>query len=514
MKNNNILKNLSFAFLLLFALGACTEEDSWIDVNTDPNNPTAVTPDLILPQAQIFTATMMHDNRRVNHLGNMMMYNWSESQGFSWYNDEFQYLVTTTFYSGIFDETYRDVLKQYNLLTKYGENYEAYEGIGKVMMAYHFQILTDLYGDIPYSEALQRSENPSPSYDAAEDVYEGLMVDLSDAITLFESAENNGIAVLPGTDDVMFAGDLTMWKQFANTIKVRILTRMSDMTSMQTYIQTQLDEIAAEGSGYITSAVEVDPGYSDEATKQNPYWAELGFTPTGDEQLNYRATCATQYILDYLSGTNDPRIDYLYELPATGHLGVEQGVEPGPEFAPEFVSNIGPGRLKGADMPSIIFSAAESNFNLAELAEKGFGGSAKAYFDAGILASFQELAHENGDPFAITEDTTVPPDGVADASVYDVYVAQSSDLVDYDGSANKIEAIITQKWIALNGISAEQSWFDYNRTGYPSNLPVSAESPTPDRPVRLFYPASETATNSGNVPNQPNAFTEKIFWAN
>ena len=88
------------------------------------------------------------------------------------------------------------------------------------------------------------------------------------------------------------------------------------------------------------------------------------------------------------------------------------------------------------------------------------------------------------------------------------------DLVDWSASPNKMEAIITQKWLALNGVNAFESWVEYNRTGYPSNLPISTYASQADRPVRLEYPASELSSNGGNVPNQPDAFSDKIFWAN
>ena len=64
------------------------------------------------------------------------------------------------------------------------------------------------------------------------------------------------------------------------------------------------------------------------------------------------------------------------------------------------------------------------------------------------------------------------------------------------------------------GINALQSWFDYTRTGYPSDLPISLQATTADRPVRLFYPSSEITGNSNNIPTQPDAFTAKPFWAN
>jgi hypothetical protein len=94
------------------------------------------------------------------------------------------------------------------------------------------------------------------------------------------------------------------------------------------------------------------------------------------------------------------------------------------------------------------------------------------------------------------------------------YYSQALVNVGWDFSPNKQEAIIVQKWIALNGIDAVQSWFDYNRTGFPSDVPLPLNyNATTDRPVRLMYPAGELASNSDHVPAQPNPFTDKIFWA-
>ncbi|MDD3736452.1 MAG: SusD/RagB family nutrient-binding outer membrane lipoprotein, partial [Bacteroidales bacterium] len=193
------------------------------------------------------------------------------------------------------------------------------------------------------------------------------------------------------------------------------------------------------------------------------------------------------------------------ETPATGHLGVPQGLldydTPVPDqYMPVKVSNIGPGILKAADMDAIILTLAEHYFNLAELRERGLlttGPTAEELFEDGITASFTYL----GVPDAATAAAT--------------YYSQSSDLVNWGNSPNKIRAIITQKWVAANGITAEQSWFDYSRTGYPSGIPLPLNyNATADRPVRLFYPAGEYSSNGENVPAQPNAFTEKIFWAN
>jgi hypothetical protein len=484
----NILKYIS----LLMAALLFTSCEEYLDVNTDPNNPTEVTPDLVLPAGQKYTADYMQRDRYISHLGNMMMYNWSQSDGFNWYTDEFKYNVTSKFYRQIFNNVYPGPLKQYQILANLDEEYDNYRAIGMIMKAYHFQILVDLYGDIPYSEALLRSENATPKYDDAQEIYNDLIDQLNAAIELIKTTD---AIVTPGDDDCMFGGDMTEWIKFANTLKMRILVRESGVKD----VSADVAAILAEGSGFITDDVLINPGYLMEEAKQNPMWNELGWDAGGTQTLSSKATCATDYILDYLTTTNDPRISYIYEEPETGHLGVPQGLldydTPVPDaFIPELVSNIGPGILKSATMGACIFTMAESYFNQAEAMLKA-GGDAQALYENGIRASFAYL-------------------GVAPADTVETYLSQAVPLVGWNSSGGQeLKAIITQKWIAVNGITAEQSWFDYSRTGFPSDLPISLLASTPDRPVRIFYPAEEISANGANVPAQPDAFTDKIFWA-
>ncbi len=496
----NIIKYTTV--LLLTGVLLFTSCKEYLDVNTDPNNPTEVSPDLILPVAQKYTANIMNASdaggRRLAALSNLMMYNWSQSDGFSWYNDEFNYLVTTNFYSALFDRVYPYALKQYTELENLEAEYDYYKAIGMIMKAYHFQILVDLYGDIPYSEALQRATIPTPKYDDAQTIYEDLIVKLTEAIDLINNVPE--LHKTPDTDDAIFGGDMMKWKQFANSIKLRILTRQMSMSGRSAYLTAEFAAIATEGSGFIDADVAINPGYLKEKDKQNPFWNLYGKDEGGTLTLTSKATCATQWVLDYLTNSNDPRIDFIYEKPADGHLGVPQGLKdydtPIPDvYMPDKVSNLGPGVLKGPSQGAVIYTLAECKFNQAEAALPGNGylaANPKSLYEEGIEASFAYL-------------------GATGASTY---YGQSMNNVGYDASANKLEAIITQKWIAMNSITAEQSWFDYSRTGFPSNLPVPMFAPTTDRPVRLFYPSSEISANGGNVPTQPDAFTAKIFWAN
>lgn len=470
--------------------------DDYLDVNDDPNNPTAITADLSLPVAQVFTAEYIKASRRTNHLGNMLMVNYSQTYGFSWYNDEFLYLVSSTFYDQLFDDAFDKALKQYQDVVSYGEGYEYYTAIGMIMKAFHFQYLVDIYGDVPYFEALQRSNEATPAYDDAEEIYDDMILQLAAAVELINTADAAGLSEEPGIDDVMFGGNMTMWKQFAHSLSVRMLTRLSDVKDAA-YINSAMATITAEGSGFISTDVDINPGYLQEADKQNPLWEDFGWSVDGSTvTLTNDATCASEWIITMLQSASDPRIDYLYELPGTGHLGTPQGPTVDESFNADAVSNIGPGILKSATMSSTIFTLAEHNLNMAELALKGLGGmtaaEAPGFYTAGVQASFDYLG----------------------AGSSALYLASAASQPWGAGAGSDLESIITQKYFCLNGITAAQSWFDYSRTGFPSNLPVSTRASTSDRPVRLDYPASETANNAGEVPSTPNAFTTKIFWAN
>lgn len=495
-------KIIKFAILLV-ALGLSTTScENWLDVNTDPNNPTTVTPSLVLPVAQFYSAQIEQGIDRLNALGNLFMVNWSQADGFAWYPDEFKYNVTSSFYQNIFNNTYGNAGKQYAILKNLGEGYEYYQAIGKIMLSYHFQLLVDCYGDVPYTEALGRSLEPTPVYDNAQTIYEDLIVQLTDAIALIKGA--GAQVVKPGEDDAMFRGDMEEWIRFANTLKLRILVRQSDMDGRSSYITTEIAAINTEGAGYITSDVGINPPYiARESGKQNIIWDTYGLDFTGTKTMNNNATCASAYIIEYLTETSDPRIDFIYEKPASGHRGVPQGLldydTPVPDqYEPAQVSNIGPGILQAANQPAIMFTLAESYFNQAEARLKNLitnGPTTKELYQSGITASFEYL-------------------GLTPAAAV-TYYSQVVNNVNYDNSTNKEEAIITQKWIAVNGINAEQSWFDYTRTGYPTGIPIPLNySGSADRPVRIFYPAGEYSSNGENVPSQPNAFSAKIFWAN
>jgi hypothetical protein len=511
--------------------------EDFLDVNTDPNNPENVSPDLVLPVGLNYTSGYIGGDRQLNHLGSMMMYSYGEAEGFDWYDAEFNYRLSGGFYAQMFQSPYTSSLKQYNVLTNQPEQFGYYNAIGNIMKAYHYQILVDMYGSIPYSNALQRGSNVAPTYDDPQAVYDSLIVQLTDAINTIDQTNSMDNVAQVGVDDAVFGGDMNKWGAFANSIKIRILTRESDVKDAA-YINSELANIQNNGYGFITGNVGINPGYiAFESGKQNPYWNDfaIGFDESSDN--TYLATPATQFVINFFQGLDDPRLDFIFETPSSGaHNGINQGAKEllasTDDLGPGGVSNFnlpssfdefnGPsnatlgedeGVLRGPEMATIIMTQAELQFNLAELALEGFNvsGTPQSYYEAGITASFQYL-------------------GLSASDASDYYT-QSTENVSWTSSPNKMNAIHTQKWLGLFGLNMGQVWFDYNRTGYPnadpvgvssspiarapSGFPISLETNETDRPVRLLYPNSEASRNPENVPANSgiDPFTDYIFWA-
>lgn len=494
----NIKRGLVLSLMIITAVG-CSD---FLEVNDSPNSPTISTPSLTLPVAQQSLVSMSATT--MNYLGNYMTYSYSTPSNWSANSAFFRYTVSTTFYSGIFQSSYSSILKNLTYVMTYDDgvsDYSAYQTIAKVLKGYQFQYLVDLYGDVPYSEANLRGGNTTPKYDDAETVYKAIIEELTAAATL--ATNMPALAVNPGDQDIIFGGNMTKWAQFANTVKLRMLVRLSN-TSQDAYITAEIAKINANGAGYITSTTAANPGYSDDASKQNPTWGSLGFAPNAGSLTDRNDyTVASDYMITVLTDNNDARIERLFApAAASGNFkgAAQSTVLPGTGFTNRDVSHVGPGILVSATADQPIMLLSESLLIQAEAIARGYipGGdaAAKTMYQNAIEASFTELG--------VT-------DPVTEAQAY--YGQAGVVNVNWDDSPNKIEAIMEQKWVALCGVSAINSWIDKTRTGFPANLPVPAES-AGTRPVRLLYPATEVARNSANVPAQAtsDAFTSFPFW--
>jgi hypothetical protein len=266
-------------------------------------------------------------------------------------------------------------------------------------------------------------------------------------------------------------------------------------------------ELANLDENFLTSNAVHDPGYSNEVGKQNPFYATYEDTE-GNVTNTHDFRTPTEYYANFMEarttedGINtsviDPRAAAIWDQVGGQVVGVQQGADntTAPADLSELRFSATQGLLRGSDQTSFVMTAAEAYFLQSEAAFNGMiAGDAQTFFENGIIESFLALGLSS-----------------AQAASY-LGASAGVNRIGWAGSTNKIEAIMTQKWIALAGINGAESWIEYTRTGFP-DVPLSIIAEQPAKPNRLLYPSSEYSSNSANVPSQSasDAFTTKIFW--
>ncbi len=509
--------------LMISLVAGCKK--GYLDVNTNPNTATNTTPELVLPQALTTTAAQQSAVGSQNTVISCWMGYWAISGSYaSSSTDPASYFQNTTFGNGTWINIYHN-LADYNYIeqTALTENKPFYAGAAKIMKALVFQQLVDRFGNVPYSDAFKGTSEILPKYDSAQSVYLAFTAQLDSGIMLMQ----NPLATAQGTSDVMFGGNATSWIQFANTLKMRILMRQSNVIS-QSYLTSELASITSNGAGFLTSDAAVNPGYANNSGQGNPFWSffvtQSNLRTTGGSSDYFRAN---QYSISYLVNHNDTfRLRRLYSpggtdlvpgvnptldntiFPVSAYVGNKLG-SGSTGLGGSQASSVGEGLLKSVGQSQVLISAAESYFLQAEAAFRGWTGftGAAADFNNGVLASFTYLESNN-------------PNGNAAAEAA-ALTSQPDDMSNYNActtDAQRIACIIRQKWIAMNGVSPFESYCDYRRLGLPADIPTSISTyldTPPTIPVRFLYPTSEYTLNTANVNAQGtiNGHTSNIFWA-
>jgi hypothetical protein len=517
------MKRISIAIAAVMVLfSSC---DDFLDINTNKNVPTAVSPALVLPQALAATALVLN---AYNTYGMQIGGYAANAGGYGGFNETVSYAYTPNNYANLWPVSYDNLEDyQYILTQTDGDETKVYfNAVARIMKAYGFQMLVDAYDDVPYTEALQGAEVLSPAYDDAAAVYANLATELDAAMAAINTGLAAAVSPDPITDyDIVFKGNMTSWIKLANTMKLKLMVRGNGKT---TFANTSFD-----AAGFLTTDALINPGYTRDNNRQNPMWNTWAFAYTGS--AGNKAWIPTTYILTFFNGikASDPgrgaAIYYQYPATGTNQLGFEStGIPKSPDgsFWYPGTNRVGTsagnstGALKGPDMGMPMFIAAESYFLQAEAVVRGIAiptaSTAKALFEAGITASFRY--------FFTTPSGTVVGNPTTASATYQT--ANNNRLVRFDLATTpeqQIEAIITQKYIALNMVNSAEGWNEYRRTGYPAVSGTSAtstfasiasQSTRPDRlPTRILYPTSEIQYNPNNVPGGTTPFSSLIFWA-
>lgn len=477
--------------LLVFS-AACKKD--FEETNTNKNNPTSVTPDLVLSGV---IKRMM--DRQVNEawgIGNIVVqyhakiqfvnedrYNWNER------ND-------------IWNEVYNNYRNLQNLFDAVGENHaNPYYGVGLIMKSWMFSLATDAYGDVPYSEAGKAKKDAIylPVYDKQEDIYNGILADLKTANEVLASPD----ATISLNGDLLYGGGssaILKWRKLANSLRLRYLMRISKKKD----VSAEMQAIVGDPAG-------------------NPVFENIG----DNAELKYLAAAPNQWPLygsrvgsfdefrvsktlsDRLTTLSDPRLKVfarptqksvaagtpeikgvpngLNDVDALAYNGGVQGVSRvGYTFACLVCNDVAQAPPAPDAPRGLLMTYPELQFILAEAREKGMitTGDAAAYYENGITANFQYWQ------------SVVPPAYGIDVEMPANYLTQPG--VQYGGATSeKLNKIALQKWISLyfNGL---EGWFDWRRTNMPEVVPGPSNLNGNKVPVRYIYPQSEQTLNAAN----------------
>lgn len=531
------MKNkLSIILFCIIITGASCKK--YLDINVNPNSATSSTPDLVLPQA---IATTANNSVNFNFYGGQIAGYFANAGGVSGWGAIITYDYTSADFKGLWTSTY-DNLNDYQYVinqTTGSPLYAYFNAAARIMKSYNFQLLIDTYGDVPYTDAFKGNSNLQPKYEKATDLYKELANQLDSAINIIKAAQAQTDPSLKpkaftSASDIMFAADMTKWKQFASTIKLKLMLRGAGKV---TFANTTFD-----ASGFLITDAIVNPGYAKIAGKQNPFWDYFAYNSAGTVQTRGGQYIPTPFILSFYNSKkllDAKRGAVVYKTWAgtngsttpTNQLGyVMPDAALGDKNANSWYKGTSAtaytkeGIFKGFDAGQPLMLAAESYLLVAEGNVRGLTGAAadaKGNFNKGIENSFRYLYKDNTSTVPATKDP------VADAAAY-ITANTTSYLANFDLALTldqKIEAIIDQKYIALNMIFGNEAWNEFRRTGYPkitagssdpllSFASLTSSATTVNKlPTRILYPDTEFKYNQNNVPKGVSPFTSKIFWA-
>ncbi|WP_026897489.1 SusD/RagB family nutrient-binding outer membrane lipoprotein [Daejeonella oryzae] len=526
-----------FNYILLGAvlIGASSCE-KYLDINENPNGFISATPDLVLPQAIVGSASLTNTfSNTLADVGGQR----ANGGGFGGFGDvvTYQWTNNNAGYSALWTGTYDNVNDyQYVIRETSADPKLIYStSIARIMKSMAFARLVDQFNDVPYSEALMGQKILTPKFDKAEDIYQDLVKQLDTAMIAITAAQAiastpAAATVIVSSTDPLFGGNMTMWKQYANTLKLRLLIKMAGVPALQS-VANQAFTNFNTSIGFINSDAIVNPVYV-KIDRPNPTYNSLGYLTTG--AISVTSRIPTRWMYSFYNGTklsDSYRGKAVYRsFPSTiiNQLGDESaGVPAAPSTGTSWsllknkdaIDTVG--ITKGAAMGQPIMLAAESQFLQAEAYARGYlAGDSKIAFDNGIAASFTYLYKDASNKVKTGFNVA------ADVAAYQTENALSY-LVNYDLAvtlAQKIEAIITQKYIAFNMIQNDEAFNEFRRTGYPAIVDGSIDptrtfaskqstSTRPDKlPSRILYPQTEYNLNPTNVPAGINQFTSRIFW--
>jgi len=465
-----ITKRLAGALLLavlLLPLGACND---FLDINDDPNN--ASPEDIESEPGLVFltAATQFATNRTVEineHSSFAQL--WSASNGAAVFTNPELYSISTFTTGNTWSDMYLEVGQNTQLIIDAAEAADPPRpnaaGQARILQAFAYFHATQLWEDVPFSQANQPDEFPNPAFDQQEDVLRGVIAQIDEAIAQFDPSAPPGIT----TNDIFYGGNLDQWTMFGNTIKLRAYMMLrSGGADVDSEIGSLLGQPLIR-----TNANNAEFPYSSNSGNENSFWQVLADFSNG---ANIWYDCAAP-LVDMMTSLNDPRLSTYCDPTQDGDfVGTDVGTFA--SFLSPDVSNVSLNVIR-ADFPERFGTAAETLLLEAEwYALQGDFGMADQKFEAGVRASMDWFDSK--------------PGAIQDVDK-DAYIAS---LPTIDGPED-IEDIQVQQWLDLFERRPE-AWTHWRRTKVPDlSAPSNAQLNSIIR--RYSYPPDPVARN----PNTP-----------
>lgn len=486
-------KYLTITLLTMLA-AACTS--NFEEINTDPNRPERINPGVMLGQMQYrIVNNSIQSARNITHELMQVDAPRASAGGAGVH----RYVINPG--AGVWSSFYNYLTDIEDIYTLAGElNEPNYRAIALVYKAWAYSILTDLYGDVPFSEATRAVEGiVKPKFDQQKTIYPQILADLETANSLFDDTN----VLTYGGDQVFATGVLTggknlgiqRWRKFANSLRLRLLLRVLKRDG-EINAKAQLNQMLADPVKFPTMAANADDAifrYTGTFPYFNPYFQA--------RTLDWReGTYFSEFFVNRLNADNDPRRAVWMTTVTVAGQPTYRGIQSGYPTTTEYVVGQNSSyvdALKTLPQLGIMMPYAESEFIKAELALLGYptGKTPKQHYDAGIGASMVQWG------------TTLPATFLAQPTV--AYPTGAT-------TEKQLEQIIMQKYIASFFVDY-QSWFDKRRTGYPV-LPRGAGIPAENKfPARVPYPTYLQSLNpealAGGVASMGGDDSDiKVWW--
>lgn len=492
MKRRNFIYTGLATLLLGVSMTSC---EDYLDINNNPNFPTEATLSTLFPSAAITTISQTGYNGML--LGTMWMQYTTQGNTTNQYNTTCNYSLTTASYNALWTNAYANTLPDLKQVIEKAEEEGAwhYWMMAKVLMAYNYHILTDLYEDIPFTEAVQPKEFPNPKYDDSKTVvYPGILAMLDEAIAKKADAAAALGAGKTVKDDFYFTGNVNKWVSFAKSLKLKIMMR-----DFEAY-KADINALLAEGD-LLTEDCKVAV-FEDATNKGNPLY-EYNI-----RQLNTRENIrACHTLLEYLLAYDDPRIEQLYELTTVAeraiaageeltnrekYEGLPCGTKPSSDVnADESVPLVNSSRYKQAySDPVYLMNQAECYFLIAEAqARLGNTSEAKAAYEEGVSAAFGRWGYDAAD-----------------------FLKEGGAYAFKSGSKDEmLKCILTQKWVSYAKANTWDAFFDRNRTGIPAISTAFTVRVSNKKPGLTEGYELGTLVAPGNTVLQPMEFPRRLL---